>query len=110
MWLDTVTIPDRFAEVPDIPDDIRAELSDGPHALKKHYSVGTYSAGCRGPLCRQAETDRGRRRTEANCIAEGKEYIFHPYASVLMREAEIGFYARWHIYERDEYAKAVRIS
>lgn len=55
-----------------LPADVRQELSEYPG--RKHHSRGTYAIGCHGPLCRKAERDRGRKRTETKALSNGKPY------------------------------------
>ena len=56
------------------PEDVRAELEDPSFITRKHYSRATYALGCRGPLCRKAEKDRGRERNEVKAKDRGREY------------------------------------
>lgn len=48
----------------DLPEDIRAELTEERFITRQHYSRSTYALGCRGPLCQKAERDRGRKRNK----------------------------------------------
>lgn len=57
--------------------DIAAELRDSDYEGRKHYSRSTYADGCRGPLCRLAETHRGRTRNEERARERGSTY--RPY-------------------------------
>lgn len=62
-------------EKPRLALDVEAELADERFLNRKHGSRATHSAGCHGPLCRRAETLRGRRRTETRAEKENREYI-----------------------------------
>lgn len=58
----------------DLADDVRDELSDEAYSGRSHYSRATYAKGCRGPLCRLAEKERGRRRNAARAEAAMRRY------------------------------------
>jgi hypothetical protein len=61
-------------QIEELPADVRAELEDPEYITRSHYSRATYAEGCRGPLCRKAERDRGRRRNEHRATEAGREY------------------------------------
>lgn len=49
---------------------------------RRHGSRSTYSIGCRGPLCRKAERDRGRGKYRIRQTAAGAEvYLMPPRAA-----------------------------
>jgi hypothetical protein len=58
-----------------LPDDVREELSDPKYWGRKHYSRATYASGCRGPLCRKSERDRGRYRNADAAYEAGRIYV-----------------------------------
>jgi hypothetical protein len=58
----------------DLPEDVREELTDEKFSSRLHYSRATYAKGCRGPLCRLAERDRGRDRSERQAEQAGRDY------------------------------------
>lgn len=90
----------RFAELPNISPDVRAELEDEDFTGRQHYSRATYAEGCRGPLCRLAETHRGRRRNEERALEAGREYKPNLEARVVAREKELTAVVSWHLHER----------
>lgn len=79
----------------DLPADIFAELKDAVYGTRQHYSRATYALGCRGPLCRKAERDRGRRRNEQR---GGEDY--NPAMNLRIPEPEnINEIIEWHLAE-----------
>lgn len=48
-------------DITEVPLDVRLELSDPLYTDHTHGRKGTYSAGCRGPLCKKNERDTKRR-------------------------------------------------
>lgn len=46
----------------DLLQAIVDELCDETYPNRIHHSRATYALGCRGPLCRKSERDRGSRR------------------------------------------------
>lgn len=82
-----------------IPKDVRDELRDPRYFHRRHYSTATYAQGCRGPLCRLAETHKARRRTESRAAAEGREYVPRPGGRT-DREAELAPIIAWHLHLR----------
>lgn len=82
--------------------DIYDELMDEKYAHRRHYSRATYADGCHGPLCRKAEKDRGRRRTEYRAEREGREYIPKEYIRQGDRDGLLNFIISWHLYHPDE--------
>lgn len=78
-----------------LPDDVRAELEDERYKTRVHYSRATYAEGCRGPLCRKAERDRGRRRNEVRATGAGREY--EPKTEQRIEDnAELDAIILWH--------------
>ena len=57
-----------------IPDDVEAELNDPAYAGKMHFCASTYRDGCRGPLCRMMNRDRGRQNVMRKAKARGDTY------------------------------------
>ena len=58
-----------------LPDDVREELLDPKYFGRRHYSRATYAKGCHGPLCKKAERERTRWRTEEKAEEAGRAYI-----------------------------------
>lgn len=82
----------------DLPEDVRAELEDPRFPRRQHYSRATYALGCRGTLCKLAETHRGRERNKERALAEGRNYV--PRARKTDREAELAPIIAWHLWSR----------
>jgi hypothetical protein len=57
-----------------LAQDVYDELCDGEYSNRQHYSRATYAKGCRGPMCRLAETHRGRKRNADRAHEGGREY------------------------------------
>lgn len=92
-----------------LPDEIRDELRDPEFGLRQHYSRATYALGCRGPLCRKAERDRGRNRNEMKAADAGREYSpNHEHRT--QDPDEIEEIIEWHIEEIAERRLAARAS
>lgn len=72
------------------PAEVQAELEDERFLTRKHYSRATYALGCHGPLCRKAETDRGRKRNQQRAEEDGREYrpIRNPLSARAEREMD----------------------
>ena len=93
----------------DIPDDLRIELekpenadiflelNDREYIHRQHYSRATYADGCRGPMCKKAERDRGRRRQEQRAERAGRTYIPVPQHRKMDREELLNAVFEWHI-------------
>lgn len=88
----------------DLPDDVRDELLNLEFASRSHYSRATYALGCHGPLCRLAETHRGRRRNELKALAAERE--FTPGERDTSRESELLAIIEWHRSEREKAVPA----
>lgn len=84
----------------ELPDDVREELTDPNYESRQHYSRATYAKGCHGPLCRLAETHRGRRRNETRAKEAGREYRPALDQRETDREAELAPIIAWHLMER----------
>lgn len=79
----------------DLPDEIQAELDNSEFASRIHYSRATYALGCRGPLCRKAERDRGRKRNERR--AKDKEREYKPNEDLRIADDEkLNEIIEWH--------------
>lgn len=72
-----------------IAPDVAEELDNEAYGGRSHYSRATYALGCHGPLCRLAETHRGRRRSEARAKAADRDYRPNLTAREADREAEL---------------------
>lgn len=77
--------------------DIFLELNDSKYLSRQHYSRATYALGCHGPLCRRAERDRGRRRTQQKAESKGREYQPNPEIQKNDREGLMQFIISWHL-------------
>lgn len=92
-----MSIPNYELEKPVLAPDVEAELADERFASRKHGSRATYSIGCHGPLCRRAETLRGRRRSEQRADKANREYT--PSLRTPRddgRNKELAIAAAWH--------------
>lgn len=59
--------------------EVVAEMSDDEYKTRSHHNVGTYTQGCRGPLCRKANREHPRRKSpEASIMALREERIYDP--------------------------------
>ena len=86
----------------DYPEDVLEELNDPRFATRMHYSRSTYAMGCHGPLCRRAERDRERKRTEARALAAGREYIPNMTAREVERDALLNRIIGVHLMQHEE--------
>lgn len=86
-----------------LPADVRAELEDAEYATRKHHSRATYALGCHGPLCRKAERDRGRGRTERRAKDSGREYI--PNHDIRLDDPELDGIVEWYLEYYSERSK-----
>lgn len=82
--------------------DIFFELNDSDYLTRQHYSRATYALGCRGPMCRKAEKDRGRRRNEIRATRQGRKYIPKEEIRKTDRDALMDFIIHWHLTHPDE--------
>ena len=91
----------------EMPEDVRAELSDPRFISRKHYARATYALGCRGPLCQKAERDRGRVRNEERSVAKGNEYV--PAMEFRVEDPpRIDEFIEWHIEDLAERRAAAK--
>lgn len=82
--------------------DIFVELTDEKFLSRQHYSRATYAHGCRGPLCKKAERDRGRKRSERRAEDKGREYAPNEDGRKTDRDGLLTFIIEWHLYHPDE--------
>ena len=96
MWTD---LPDFLKVELERPEnaDIFLELNDEKFISRQHYSRATYALGCHGPLCRKAERDRGRKRTEQKAAAKGREYEPKPDIQKNERDGLMHLIINWHL-------------
>lgn len=88
-------------DINQIPEDVQDELTDPKFGTRKHYSRVTYSLGCRGPLCKKAERDRARRRTERKATIDGRQYKPNPLIRIDADEERLlTEVLNWYIGER----------
>lgn len=78
--------------------DVYCELTDDDYSNRQHYSRATYAKGCHGPMCRLAETHRGRKRNEERAQEEGREYREGYRAND--RSEELAPIITWHLHTR----------
>lgn len=97
-----------------LPQDVKDELLDEDPRFKgrQHYSRSTYALGCHGPLCRKAERDRTRRRTEARAKGRGKAYVpnlkLRETRKVEERDDELNRIIEWHLADRKSKSEATQ--
>jgi hypothetical protein len=85
----------------ELPEDVKKELEDPDFPTRQHYARATYALGCRGPLCRKSERDRGLRRNAQRAAEEGKEY--KPVKRVQSKDDDLlDKIIAWHIATRRE--------
>lgn len=84
----------------EMPQDVYDELNDAKYIKLQHYSRATYAKGCHGPMCRLAETHRGRERNAERAAAAGREYKPNLDARATEREAELAPIITWHLHQR----------
>lgn len=90
---------DDSAQLYELRAEIGKELIDEKFLTRVHYSRATYAAGCHGPLCKKAERDRGRKRTEYRAEADGREYFPNHDIRVTEHDAYMNKVITWHIHE-----------
>jgi len=78
--------------------DVFQELTDPEYLNRQHYSRATYAKNCHGPLCRLAETHRGRKRNAERAQDEGREYREGHRAND--RSEELAPIIAWHLHAR----------
>ncbi len=93
-----------------IADDVRAELEDPKFLTRQHYSRATYAKGCHGPLCKLAETHRGRVRNQDRAVGALREYRPNLDARKTDREAELMPIVEWHLRSRSGEMSEVKAS
>jgi hypothetical protein len=82
----------------ELPDDILAELNDERFTNRQHYSRATSALKCHGPLCRKAERDRERIRSQRRAEAAGR--IYKPNYESRVNSADETYLEQviaWHI-------------
>lgn len=87
--------------------DIVEELRDPKFISRQHYSRATYAEGCRGPLCRKSEKDRGRKRNRIAAMRAGREYTPAVNEEANARDALLDFVIHWHLTHPDEVERRV---
>lgn len=88
-------------ELEDLPEDVLEELTDPKFASRQHYSRATYALGCRGPLCKKGERDRGRFRNQQDAKKNGRTYRPGIKNRVYDREELLSKIIIWHLAEVD---------
>lgn len=53
--------------------DVCDELLAPEYKARSHHNVGTYDAGCKGPLCRKAHREHPRRRSPSGVLIQVRE-------------------------------------
>lgn len=106
MWTDLPPVLKAELEKPE-NRDIVEELNDEKFISRQHYSRATYALGCHGPLCRRAERDRGRQRTQKKAEDSGREYQPNPDLRKDDREGLMQFIINWHLTHPDEVQRRV---
>ena len=104
MWTDLNPILVLELEKPENAD-IKEELLNPKFASREHYSRATYAAGCRGPLCRKSEKDRGRKRNAKKAARAGREYksLVNEDLELNVRDYILDIVIYWHLTHPDEY-------
>jgi hypothetical protein len=60
----------RCAEIwQDVCDEVLGEK----FKARSHHNVGTYDAGCKGPLCRKAHREHPKRRSPSGILTQVRE-------------------------------------
>ena len=76
--------------------DIFFELNDSKFLSRTHGTRSTYADGCRGPLCRWSERERGRARHAKRQAAKGKGVLNMPPGPARDRDDLIRRVIAWH--------------
>jgi hypothetical protein len=108
MWTDLNPVLTTELRKPE-NSDIVTELQDPKFATRTHYSRATYADGCRGPLCRKSEKDRGRKRNEAKAAAAGRPYNPSVDEEANARDALLDMVIHWHLTHPDEVQRRAEI-
>lgn len=86
--------------------DVLFELLDKAYDGRTHATRATYAKGCRGPLCRKAERDRGRERHAARQAEKGKDVTRLPATEAQARDEFLNQVIAWHRLLRSEPVSA----
>jgi hypothetical protein len=86
--------------------DILTELNDEKYKGRTHATRSTYAKGCRGPLCRKSERDRGRERHASRQAEKGKEVTRLPATEAQGRDEYLDRVIAWHRLVRSEPVSA----
>jgi len=97
MW-DEIELPENA--------DILLELCDKDYDGRTHATRATYAKGCRGPLCRKAERDRGRERHAARQAEKGLEVTRLATTKAQERDVFLDQIIAWHRLVRSEPVSA----
>jgi hypothetical protein len=101
MWTDLNSVLTTELEKAE-NSDIVQELRDPDYASRQHYSRSTYASGCRGPLCRKSEKDRGRKRNEQRATEAGRIYTPSVDEEANARDPLLDMVIHWHLTHPDE--------
>lgn len=82
--------------------DILFELHDPEYQGRSHATRSTYAKGCRGPLCRKSERDRGRERHASRQAEKGKKVTRLPATEAQARDEFLNQVIAWHKMVRSE--------
>ena len=86
--------------------DILLELADKIYDGRTHATRACYAKGCRGPLCRKSERDRGRERHAARQAEKGKEVTRLPPTEAQERDEFLNQVIVWHRLVKSEPVSA----
>lgn len=100
MWADIITV----LENPD-NSDILDELCEEKFISRTHGVRSTYAQGCRGPLCRKSERDRGRERHAKRMKARGRNVRPLPMTDEQERDELLDYVMSWHKDARSQNLK-----
>lgn len=65
--------------LPFFPDDVAEEVTNERFLNSTHGRAGTYTAGCRGPLCRMAQRERVTPEATRNTAARARDFELKAY-------------------------------